>query len=109
MNKDDILSRSRSENKDRDLYALEVDAHAGSVSAFAALALATVFFVAQQISGHGWNFGLYAIVFSVGAARFVYLAIRMKRRRDVVLAVIYALATLALSAIHMVQLLSATI
>ncbi|OXM13376.1 hypothetical protein CGZ75_20145 [Paenibacillus herberti] len=67
--------------------------------------MATIFFVTQSLVGDGLDFGLYAIIFSVSAAGFIFKAIRMKRRRDIVLSILYTLATLTFSVIHIVKLI----
>lgn len=106
MNKDEILARSRKENKDRDLYEMETQTKAGNIGSLVATALTTVFFVLQSRYGHGFDFGLYAIILSVSAASFTFRAIRMKRGRDVAVAAIFTLATLILSVIHIHQLIT---
>lgn len=106
MNKDEILSKSRKENKNKDLFAIDVQTKAASVGSTTAILLATIFFVTQILIGDGWDFGLYAIMFSVSAASYIYKAIRMKRKRDIVLSIIFTFATLILSIIHIYILLT---
>jgi hypothetical protein len=62
--------------------------------------------VTQSLIGDGFNFGLYAIIFSVSAAGFIVKAIRMKRRRDIVLSIIYTLTTLILTTVHISKLIT---
>jgi len=106
INKDEILAKSRKENKDKDLFKIEVQVNAGYVGSITAILLATVFFVTQILLGGGFDFGLYAIIFSVPAAGFIVKAIRLKRKRDIVLSVIYTLATLILSVAHFSKLIT---
>lgn len=106
INKDEILSKSRKENKDKDLFKIEVQIIAGNVGSITAIILATIFFVTQSLIGDGLDFGLYAIIFSVSAAGFIVKAIRMKRRRDIVLSIIYTLVTLILSVVHIYKLIT---
>ena len=105
MNKDEILSKSRKENKDKDLFEREILVIAGNVGGIVATLLATIFFVMQRLVGDEFNYGLYAVIVSVSAGGFVLRAIRMKRKRDIVLALIYTLATLVLSIVHIYGLL----
>ena len=100
MNKDDILAKSRKENKDRDLYVMEVNTSAATIGSITATALATVLFVVQHVLGGGWNLALYAVIVGIGATTFITKAFFLKRKLDIVLAVIFSLATLALSIIH---------
>lgn len=106
MKKDEILSKSREENKKRDPYALEVQANASAISGLTALALTTVFFVIQSVVGRGFNFGLYAVAVSFGGVNFLVKAIYLKQKKDVVLAIVYLVVTLILSVIHIANLLS---
>ncbi len=106
INKEEILAKSRKENKDKDLFKIEVQVNAGNVGAIAGVILATVFFVTQSLLGDGLDFGLYAIIFSIPAAGFIVKAIRMKRKRDIVLSIIYTLATLILSVAHIFNLIT---
>lgn len=100
------MAKSRKENKDRDLYKEEVQIHAGHVGSLTAILLATIFFVVQSLIGDGFDFGLYAVVISISAAGFIVKAISMKRRYDIWLAIIYTLATLILSFIHVYRLIT---
>ncbi len=108
MNKDDILAKSRKENKDRDLYNEAVSTSAGVISSFVALFLTTVFFVLNSVINHEYHWGLYAIVVSFGATNFIVRAVHMKRKRDIVFAAIYSAATLALTVIYICQLAAAS-
>jgi len=105
INKEEILSKSKKENKDRDLFEREVQINAGSAGSITAIILATLFFVTQCLIGDGFDFGLYAILFSVSATGFIVKAIRMKRRRDIVFAILYTLATVILSVSHIYKLI----
>lgn len=104
MNKDEILSKSRKEHRDRDLFKDEIEMKAGSAGLITATVLATVFFVVQLALGQGFNYGLYAILFAVGAAQFTLKAVRLQSRRETLLAVLYSLVALALSAAHLYSL-----
>lgn len=106
MNKDDILAASRKENKDRDLYNEEISISAGVISSLVALFLTTAFFILHALIKHENNWGLYAIVVSFGATNFIVRAVHLKRRRDIIFAVIYTLATVALTAVYICQLVA---
>lgn len=108
MNKEDILAKSREENKQRDLFEQEVLVKAGNAGAIAAAILATIFVIVQLIVGSGMSYGMYAIVFSVPAAGFIVKSIQMKRRREIVLAVIWTIGALVFSIAHIYQLIAAS-
>jgi hypothetical protein len=104
INKEEILSRSRKENKDQDLYKIEIQVQAGNIGSLTATILATFFFVTEALIGNGFDFGLYAIIISVSAASFIFKAIRLKHRREIILATVFTLATLILSVAHIIKL-----
>lgn len=108
MNKEEILEKSRMENKNQDVYEKEVLKQGGNIAAIVAAILATVFFVIQILLGEGMNYGLYAIVFSIPATGFVVKAICMKRKHEIAIAAIYLLAALAFSAAHIYQLFTSS-
>jgi hypothetical protein len=108
MNKEEILAKSRKENKNQDVFEKEVVRDAGNIGAVVAVVLATVFFVIQIFLGEGMNYGLYAIVFSVPATGFTVKAIRMKRKHEIVVAALYAIAALGFSAAHICNLFTSS-
>lgn len=63
MNKDDILTKSRLENKNRDIYERELLKQASEKATIVQMVLATIFFVIQILVDKGTNWGLWAIVF----------------------------------------------
>lgn len=109
MNKDDILEKSRKENKDRDLYEESVYLTASSISSFVALFLTTVFFILNALVNGVFNWGLYAIVVSFGAANFTVRAVHTKRKREIICAIIYSVVTLLLTVIYICQLIAASV
>lgn len=109
MKKEEILAKSRSENKEKDLFERDVQIKAGNVGACTATVLATIFFVVQILVGRGMNYGLYAILFSVLATGYIVKSINMKRRREIVFAVILTVVTLLFSAAHIYTLITTSV
>lgn len=83
MEKDQILEKSRKENKNQDIYEKEILKEGRNIGAATAGILATVFFVIQILTGGGINYGLYAVVFSIPAAAFTVKAFRMKKKHEI--------------------------
>ena len=63
MNKEEILEKSRKENRNKDIYEEELIKQGSAIVNIVMVILATVFFVIQVFTGVGINYGLYAIVF----------------------------------------------
>lgn len=71
--------------------------------------MATVFFIIQIIVGRGMNYGLYAVVFSISAAEFVYKYLKLRRRHELIVAIMYVIVVLMFSIAHIYQLLSSSV
>lgn len=106
VEREEILTKSRQENKFRDIFEKEVLKEGGYAGSITAAVLATAFFVIQILLGEGWNYGLYAVVFSISATGFVIKAVRMKRRCDILSAAGAIVIVLVFSAAHIAQLVS---
>ena len=82
MDKEEILAKSRAENKNKDVYGYEISKLSGSVTTTVMLVIAGVFFVVQAVTGGGLNFGLWALVLSADMANhwFKYIKLRLGGR-----------------------------
>lgn len=109
MTREEILEKSRAENRDQDIYEKEVLKVAGNAGAMAAVILATVFFVLQIFTGGGINCALYAIVFIIWAMTFTVKAIRLRRRHEIMIAILHWCFAIALSTAHIYQLITASV
>ena len=107
-NRDEILARSRNENKGKDLFEMEVQVKAGIWGACAAAILAAIFFTVQIVVGGGTNTGVIAVVFSINAVGYIFKSIRLKQRNDIVFAVIHVIATLVFSYAHISGLIASS-
>lgn len=106
MEKDQILEKSRKENRNQDIYEKEILKEGRNIGAATAGILATIFFVIQILTGGGINYGLYAVVFSIPAAAFTVKAFRMKKKHEIFIAAIYIIFVLLLSASHIYNLVT---
>lgn len=106
MTREEILEKSRKENKNRDVYEREVLQRGANVGAIAAAVLALVFCIVQIALDYGMDYGLYAVLFAFPAGQFAVKAIRLKRKHEIAVAVFYGLFTLLLAAAHLWQLAS---
>lgn len=106
MNKEEILEKSRNENKNLDLYEQEVLAKSAPYACIVAAVLATLFFIVQILVGGGQNYGLYAVVMSIPCVNFCFKAEKLRRKHEIVMAIGYAIFVLMLSAAHIYKLFS---
>lgn len=108
MNKDEILERSRRENKNQDIYEKEVIIKGNRYACIAAAVLATIFFVIQIFVGGGINYGLYAVVFSMPMAGFWMKYAKLRKKHELLVAICYTVGVLLFSTAHIYQLISAS-
>lgn len=108
MNKEEILERSRKENKNQDIYEKEVIIQGNRYACIAVGVLATIFFVIQIFTGGDMNYRLYAVVFSMPMAGFWIKYIRMHKKHELLVAICYTVMVLIFSAVHIYGLVSAS-
>ena len=100
MNKDEILEKSRAENKNKDVYEQEVLKQASRSAVVVQMALATLFFVTQIFAGGGVNWGLWAIVFSASMTINWVKYFKLHRKYELVIAIAYTLLVSVMSGYH---------
>ncbi len=81
MNKNEILARSRAENKNKDIYEQEILKQANSYAVIVLIVLATLFVAIQIFVGEGINYGLYALVFSGNMTIAWVKCIKLKQKK----------------------------
>lgn len=104
MNKEEILAKSREENKNRDIYGQEVSKLANSVAVVVMLVLAAVFFIVQIAVGGGKNYGLWALVFGADMANHWVRYIKLRLGGELLAALIYTAIVVLLSVCHIYSL-----
>lgn len=97
MNKDEILAKSRAENKNKDVYEQEILNQASRSAVVVQMAFATLFFVTQILTGGGVNWGLWAIVFSANMTINWVKYIKLHRKYELVIAIAYTLLVSVMS------------
>ena len=100
MNKEEILEKSRQENKNKDIYEQEIIKQGNAVVTSVMVILATVFFIIQVFTGGGINYGLYAIVFCHS------MVLSWMKWVKLVLALLYTVCILLFSICHIYNLLT---
>ena len=105
MDKEDILSKSRAENRNKDLYGMEVSKLANSAAVAVMLIIAAVFFIVQIAVGGGPNFGLWAIVFGSDMALRWVRFIKLRSKIELVLAIFYTVIVAVFSGCHIYSLI----
>ena len=105
MDKDEILAKSRAENKNKDVYEQEVLKQASRSAVVVQMALATLFFVTQIFTGGGINWGLWAIVFSANMTINWVKYMKLRRKSELMIAIAYTLLVSVMSGYHIYHLI----
>lgn len=108
MDKNLVLAKSRVENKNRDIYELEVLNQAGKIAVIVMSLFAVIFFVTQIFVGGGMNWGLWALVFSADMTLFWVKYIKLRRKHELVMAIAYTILVLVASGLHIHYLLTSS-
>lgn len=105
MNKEEILEKSRAENKNKDIYEQEVLKQANTIAVIVMLVLAAIFFAVQIFVGGGINWGIWALVFSGNMTTFWVKYIKFHRKNDFLFAIAYTVLVTAFSGVHIYNLI----
>ena len=105
MNKEEILKKSRAENKNKDIYEQEVLKQASAIAVKVMMTLATIFFLAQISVGGGTNWSIWALVFSADMRTFWVKYIKLRRKHEFVMAIAYTILVSAFSGCHIYNLI----
>ena len=104
MNKEEILAKSRAENKNKDVYEQEVLKQASSSAVIVMMVLAAIFFAAQIFVGDGMNWGIWALVFSANMTTFWAKYIKFRRKHEFVIASAYTVLVIIFFGSHIYNL-----
>lgn len=91
MNKEDILEASRKENKKKDLAELEIERKGSAIGMIVGVILAFAFFCLEIFKGLGQNYGFFALILAPVAVTFIYKSIKLKKKNDIIMAVLYTI------------------
>lgn len=109
MNKDEILAKSRAENKNKDVYEQEVLKQASRSAVVVQMALATIFFVTQILVDKGINWGLWALVFSTSMTINWVQYIKLRHRQELITAIVYTVFVSVMSVYYIYNLITSSI
>ena len=105
MNKDEILAKSRAENKNKDVYEQEILKQASESAVVVQMVLATIFFVTQILVDNGTNWGLWALVLSANMTIYWVKYIKLYRKFDLLMAIIYTILVSVMSGYHIYSMI----
>lgn len=89
MTKDEILAKSRREHQNKDIFELEVMRKAQRIGGLIALSIAFLLILCEQLGELGMNYGYFLMILSAGSALCIYKGIRLRRGKDIVMAILF--------------------
>ncbi|HRR77657.1 MAG: hypothetical protein IJK31_01255 [Ruminococcus sp.] len=93
MQKEEILARSRSENKSKDLVSAETGKTAERIGLLVGVILGGIIYMAEMIVDGKQNFGLWAVICAVNAGQYIYSSVKLRKKSDLLCAVIWVIIT----------------
>lgn len=105
MNKDEILKMSRMENKNKDFVEeqkYKSSAFVGTVVGWCSIALVLIL---SGIIAHKANYAAYFIFFAIQSGIFVTKYVKLRKRHELFVSVIYVLAAISMAVLFILELL----
>lgn len=93
MNKDEILAKSRSENKKQDEYYAEVNKSSMRVGMLTVVAVCVILMAVEYFVYGECNLGYIVIITVVNAALNLYKGIKLKDKAFIISGLIWSVAT----------------
>ena len=95
MNKEDILQASRSENQNKDFYELEIVRKGQRIGGLIGLCIAFALMPVERIIlEDGTNYGYFLIILSAASGLFIYKAVKLKKKHEMLIAAIYIIMSI---------------
>ena len=98
MKKEEILEKSKKENKNKDMYAIQVEAKGANIAGCVIIILAAIYYVYEILTAKGTNPALYSIITVYCAILYGYKAIKIETRRklDIITSAIWSILSILL-------------
>ncbi|MDE6746242.1 MAG: hypothetical protein K2J72_06340 [Oscillospiraceae bacterium] len=104
MDKNEILEKSRNENKNADPYEMEINAKAHSYGLWSTLLLCVILAFIKFIKEQRFDFSLVAMMWVLNAVTSTYRAVKLKEQMLVVQAVLSCAAAVIFLAVAFLQI-----
>lgn len=109
MDREEILERSRAENRNKDIYELEILKQASAKATIVMMALVGVFTIVQMLLGGGIHWGLWALSFPPEMVTLWVKYRRFRHKREFAMAVVYTIMVSVMSGYHVYCLIASSL
>lgn len=99
MNKEEILAMSRQENKEKDLYEMQVSESSANIGLITGAIICALLFALEIFICGTTNYGLWSIVTGFNAAMMIYKGIKLKKKSSILIGIMWATCTIAATAV----------
>ena len=107
MEKEEILEKSRNENKNQDLVEVEIIKKSSSISLLVVSILCTIFTIFEVHIGAKGYFAFQAIMFATVASQYIYKSVKLKRKSDIICAILESIATISFTIMYIYDMIKA--
>lgn len=105
MDKNEILEKSRNENKNADPYEMEINAKALSHGMWSAFLICVILMFIKYIKEDKFDFSLVAMLWVLNAVAYTYKAVKLKEKKLITSAVCFDIAAVIWTAAAVLQIL----
>jgi len=104
MNKEELLEKSRKQNKNVDLFEQQVIAKGGNMGYSIGILVATMLFAIEMFCNKTQNYSVMAVWTSMEATMFIYKYIKLKKSHELVFAIVFTFAAISFIVFHILTL-----
>ncbi len=106
MTKEEILEKSRSENKNQDIYDVETQNKAARYSIYATSLLCCVLIILQLVLNRTLSFELLMILCGMESVLFITKYVKMHKKHELFVAMLYSLGFVVAAAFYVKTLIA---
>lgn len=106
MEKEDVLAKSRSENKNTDFYELEVNQKGYRIASYISVFLVLLFLFIEIGIGLGINYGLQAIIFTLNFCLFAVRGYYLRKKAEIISAIAFGILAILTTYTHISNLMT---
>lgn len=104
MDKEEILAKSRKENKNQDLAELEIQRDGAHLAGLIAAMMCITFFTVEWVLFDRASYGYYSIFSMFAAVSHTYRAFKLRKTQNIVIAVMWCVAAVLVLITYVMRL-----
>ena len=105
MEKEEILAKAQVENKGKDIADLDAQRKGAYIAYFVGLFLIIIWDIVEGFRFHHINYGGNMALFGMAFTAFVVKYIKLRKKHELIVAIVYGLGTIAFLVLWILQLI----